>query len=276
MIATHPRSWVAAGLACRPLVWLGRRSYAVYLWFWPVFMLTRPHSDVPLTGTPLLALRMAITLGLATASYRWVEQPVREGRPGPGVGRPPLGTGPPGPPVGHRHPVGGGIGGGPAGGVDRGAGGPPRARPALRPAGGGVGLGLGRARPRLDGGHRGRASTPSTTVPAVAAPVDTTVAGGGGRGAAGGGRARPRPSAPAPAARASAGHAGHRHRGVGDDRGPAGDGGGGDLRRRRHRPPVRRLAGRRPRPAGLGRAWARSSSSTWATTGPSPRASSTS
>ena len=79
VIASHPRSWVAAGLGSRPLVWLGRRSYAVYLWFWPVFMLTRPHSDVPLTGMPLLALRMAITLALATASYRWVEQPVRDG-----------------------------------------------------------------------------------------------------------------------------------------------------------------------------------------------------
>ena len=79
VIAAHPRSWVAKGLGCRPLVWLGRRSYAVYLWFWPVFMLTRPHSDVPLRGTPLLALRIAITLALATASYRWVEQPIREG-----------------------------------------------------------------------------------------------------------------------------------------------------------------------------------------------------
>ncbi len=79
VIASHPGSWVAAGLGCRPLVWLGRRSYAVYLWFWPVFMLTRPHSDVPLTGTPLLLLRVAITLALATASYEWVEKPIREG-----------------------------------------------------------------------------------------------------------------------------------------------------------------------------------------------------
>jgi len=79
VVATHPRSWVAAALGLRPLVWLGRRSYAIYLWFWPVLMLTRPHSDVPLRGTPLLALRMAITLALATASYRWVEKPVREG-----------------------------------------------------------------------------------------------------------------------------------------------------------------------------------------------------
>ncbi|MEA2829080.1 MAG: hypothetical protein QOG43_3519 [Actinomycetota bacterium] len=79
VVAAHPRSWVAGALGCRPLVWLGRRSYAIYLWFWPVFMLTRPHSDVPLQGTQLLALRIAITLALATASYRWVEKPVREG-----------------------------------------------------------------------------------------------------------------------------------------------------------------------------------------------------
>ena len=79
VVASNPRSWVAKGLGSRPLVWLGRRSYAVYLWFWPVFMLTRPHSDVPLTGTPLLGLRMAITLALAAASYRWVEKPIRDG-----------------------------------------------------------------------------------------------------------------------------------------------------------------------------------------------------
>ncbi len=66
-------------LAQPPLVWLGKRSYSVYLWFWPVFMLTRPHADVPLTGLPLLALRLAITLALASASYRFVEEPIRNG-----------------------------------------------------------------------------------------------------------------------------------------------------------------------------------------------------
>ena len=174
VIATHPRSWVAAGLGCRPLVWLGKRSYAVYLWFWPVFMLTRPHSDVPLTGTPLLVLRIAITLGLATASYRWVEKPIRDGALGRAWADLRSGLARRARPSVTATRWAAGIGRGPAGGVDRGAGGPPRARPALRPAG-------GRRRPRprparrLDGGHRGRASTPSTTVPAVAAPAETTV-----------------------------------------------------------------------------------------------------
>ncbi len=66
-------------LAQPPLVWLGKRSYSVYLWFWPVFMLTRPHADVPFSGLPLLALRLAITLALASASYRFVEEPIRHG-----------------------------------------------------------------------------------------------------------------------------------------------------------------------------------------------------
>ena len=78
-VATHPRGWLGLVLGSRPLVWLGRRSYGIYLWFWPVMMLTRPHSDIPLTGAPLLGLRIAVTLVLAAASYRLVERPLRSG-----------------------------------------------------------------------------------------------------------------------------------------------------------------------------------------------------
>jgi peptidoglycan/LPS O-acetylase OafA/YrhL len=70
---------VTAVLASRPLVWLGRRSYAIYLWFWPVYMLTRPHRDVELSGLPLLGLRVGLTVALAALSYRLVEQPIRAG-----------------------------------------------------------------------------------------------------------------------------------------------------------------------------------------------------
>ncbi|MFP5320109.1 MAG: acyltransferase family protein [Acidimicrobiia bacterium] len=66
-------------LAARPLVWVGQRSYGIYLWFWPVLMVTRPHLDVPLHGAPLLALRAALTVTLAALSYRFVELPARRG-----------------------------------------------------------------------------------------------------------------------------------------------------------------------------------------------------
>jgi peptidoglycan/LPS O-acetylase OafA/YrhL len=66
-------------LGIAPLRWVGERSYSIYLWHWPVFVLTRPGLDVPLSGLPLFMARLAITLILAELSYRLVELPVRRG-----------------------------------------------------------------------------------------------------------------------------------------------------------------------------------------------------
>jgi peptidoglycan/LPS O-acetylase OafA/YrhL/lysophospholipase L1-like esterase len=81
MIAVHPRArLLGAGLLGRqPLRWVGLRSYGIYLWHWPVFMVTRPELDVTITGLPLLALRLATTVVLADLSYRFVETPIRNG-----------------------------------------------------------------------------------------------------------------------------------------------------------------------------------------------------
>lgn len=78
--AVHPRATLIKGiLARRPLVWLGTRSYSVYLWHWPVFMLTRPGVDVAIDGVELLIVRLAITAALAEASFRLIEAPIRTG-----------------------------------------------------------------------------------------------------------------------------------------------------------------------------------------------------
>ncbi len=76
---SHPGGAPGKVLGWAPLVWLGVRSYAIYLWHWPVFMLTRPHIDVPIDGPWLFAGRLAITLLLADISYRLIEQPFRRG-----------------------------------------------------------------------------------------------------------------------------------------------------------------------------------------------------
>ena len=76
----HPAAALGRLLGVAPLRWLGTRSYAVYLWHWPVFMLTRPGLDVATGGSTLLALRVAATLTLAELSYRLVERPFREKR----------------------------------------------------------------------------------------------------------------------------------------------------------------------------------------------------
>jgi len=64
----------------RALRYLGARSYSLYLWHWPVIVLTRPDLDVPFSGAPLLAMRLVLMGVLAEVSYRFVEQPFRTGR----------------------------------------------------------------------------------------------------------------------------------------------------------------------------------------------------
>jgi peptidoglycan/LPS O-acetylase OafA/YrhL len=59
-------------LGCSPLRWLGTRSYGVYLWHWPIFVLSRPVMGEPLPLVPLLA-RLAITCLVAEGSFRFVE-----------------------------------------------------------------------------------------------------------------------------------------------------------------------------------------------------------
>jgi len=62
----------------QPLRWIGERSYGIYLWHWPIFMLTRPQ-DLELDANLVLALRVVLTLSLAALSYRLVETPIRNG-----------------------------------------------------------------------------------------------------------------------------------------------------------------------------------------------------
>ncbi|MEO9255626.1 MAG: acyltransferase family protein, partial [Tepidiformaceae bacterium] len=78
--AVHPQS-LALGrlLGNLPMRWIGTRSYGIYLWHWPVFMITRPGADVALNTGVDLVLRTIITFVLAELSYRFVAQPVRNG-----------------------------------------------------------------------------------------------------------------------------------------------------------------------------------------------------
>ena len=76
----HPQArGLSRVLGAPPLRWAGLRSYGIYLWHWPIYMLTRPQLDLALSGLPLLMLRLGLTAILAELSFRFVEQPVRRG-----------------------------------------------------------------------------------------------------------------------------------------------------------------------------------------------------
>jgi peptidoglycan/LPS O-acetylase OafA/YrhL len=73
---------IARLLGAAPLAWVGRRSYGLYLWHWPIFALTRPDFDLTLSGLPLLALRLTLTVLVSEVCYRLLEAPVRRGELG--------------------------------------------------------------------------------------------------------------------------------------------------------------------------------------------------
>ena len=66
-------------LSLPPLRWLGRISYGVYLWHWPIIVILSPERT-GLQGITLGLFRIAMTLGISELSYRFVELPVRRGR----------------------------------------------------------------------------------------------------------------------------------------------------------------------------------------------------
>jgi len=75
----HPASRFAPILSSKIAVWVGERSYSIYLWHWVVFQLTRPKVDLEGSTWALYLLRILIVFALADISLRLVELPVRSG-----------------------------------------------------------------------------------------------------------------------------------------------------------------------------------------------------
>lgn len=80
-----------AFLAAKPMRWVGERSYGIYIWHLPVYVLLPKavFKVVPFTWLPkqwahpvaVFVIGSAVTLVIAAASYRWIEEPLRRGGP---------------------------------------------------------------------------------------------------------------------------------------------------------------------------------------------------
>src|ERR1700733_11462681 len=77
-VAAHPATRIARVLGWGPLVWIGVRSYGIYLWHLPIIVLTTPASS---RGPGLLrsAAQVGASVGLAALSWRYLEEPIRHG-----------------------------------------------------------------------------------------------------------------------------------------------------------------------------------------------------
>ncbi len=74
----HPASWLGPALGWKPLRWLGVRSYGIYLWHWPIIVLTTPTLQRGV-NLPLAVVQVGVTIAVAALSWRFVEEPIRRG-----------------------------------------------------------------------------------------------------------------------------------------------------------------------------------------------------
>ena len=72
------RSRLRRLLSREPLGWIGRRSYGIYLWHWPVIIFVTADRT-GLHGIALDGVRVGIIAAAAAASFALVEQPIRRG-----------------------------------------------------------------------------------------------------------------------------------------------------------------------------------------------------
>ena len=75
----HPASRFSPLLSNRVFLWIGQRSYGIYLWHWVVFQITRPGADLTGSLPALNVARVLVVLALADISLRAIEIPIRKG-----------------------------------------------------------------------------------------------------------------------------------------------------------------------------------------------------
>ncbi len=76
---THQHAYAGRLLAHPVLLWIGTRSYGLYLYHWPIYQMIRDVAGNKL-DVRQFAVAMVLTAGVTELSYRFIELPIRRGR----------------------------------------------------------------------------------------------------------------------------------------------------------------------------------------------------
>ena len=77
LVAAHPDTWIGKAFSVAPLTAVGKISYGLYLWQYPVILLTDPEINVGGIVPWRCAAQVALATGLAAASYFFIDNPIR-------------------------------------------------------------------------------------------------------------------------------------------------------------------------------------------------------
>jgi len=77
-----PKTWLARLFGLAPFVWIGKRSYGMYLWHFPLILLTTNANSTEAAPWWVHLVQLALIFVVAELSYTFVETPIRNGRLG--------------------------------------------------------------------------------------------------------------------------------------------------------------------------------------------------
>lgn len=78
-VLAHPAARLSKIIGCKPLLWIGVRSYGIYLWHYPIIILTSPYGSPAGNSALHTSLQIAASFMMASLSWKYIEEPIRHG-----------------------------------------------------------------------------------------------------------------------------------------------------------------------------------------------------
>lgn len=74
-----PASQLTRIFSVAPVVYIGKISYGIYIWHYPLLLLMNDYNSTATTSPLMYILQICVIVGVAAFSYHFVEQPIRHG-----------------------------------------------------------------------------------------------------------------------------------------------------------------------------------------------------